>query len=342
MIGMRVTICRRGDVIPFVVGPAGGAQPDDLVEIVPPTHCPSCGDPVVVQGESAELYCVNLQCPAQGARRLVHWASRMAADIDAVGPVWIGRLYDAGVLRRPEDFYTLDEATLLRFDGMAATLARKMLASIEASKRLGLRRCLIGLGIRNAREGTAKRLCHAGYENLDAVAGATVAELQAVPDIGLVVATSLHETLRREDTVATIAALHVAGVNVAVLEEDRPVATAADAPLEGLTVVVSGAITDPATGGKVVRGDFERGVAGLGATIASSVSAKTRLLVCGENVGASKTAAAARHGVVVVDQADIWALLHGTPPSAGLADLLATATGAPPPAPIAGAPASLF
>ena len=171
MIGMRVTICRRGDVIPYVQGPAAGAQPDDLVEIVPPTHCPSCGDPVVVQGESAELYCVNLQCPAQGARRLVHWASRVAADIDAVGPVWIGRLYDAGVLRRPEDFYTLDEATLLRFDGMGVTLARKMLASIEASKRLGLRRCLIGLGIRNAREGTAKRLCHAGYEDLHAVAG---------------------------------------------------------------------------------------------------------------------------------------------------------------------------
>ena len=317
-IGMRVTICRRGDVIPCVEGPAPGPQPDGLVEIVAPTHCPSCGDAVVVQGESAEIYCVNLQCPAQGARRLVHWASRVAADIDAVGPVWITRLYDADVLRRPEDFYTLDETTLLRFDGMGVTLARKMLASIQASKRLGLRRCLIGLGIRNAREGTAKRLCHAGYEDLHAVAAATVAELQAVPDIGLVVATSLYETLRRSDTVATIAALHAAGVNVAVLDEDRPVATPADAPLNGIVVVVTGAITDPATGAKVVRGDFERGVAGLGATVASSVSAKTGLLICGANVGASKTAAAARHGVHVVDQADIWALLHGTDPSPAL------------------------
>ena len=108
---------------------------------------------------------------------------------------------------------------------------------------------------------------------------ATVEELQSVPDIGLVVATSLHETLRRADTAATIAALHAAGVNVAVLDEDRPVAAADGAPLDGVTVVVTGAITDPATGAKVVRGDFERGVAGLGATIASSVSAKTGLLM---------------------------------------------------------------
>ena len=342
MIGMRVTICRRGDVIPYVQGPAAGAQPDDLVEIVPPTHCPSCGDPVVVQGESAELYCVNLQCPAQGARRLVHWASRVAADIDAVGPVWIGRLYDAGVLRRPQDFYTLDEATLLAFDGMAVTLARKMLASIEASKRLGLRRCLIGLGIRNAREGTAKRLCHAGYVDLHAVAAATVDELQAVPDIGLVVATSIYETMRREDTAATIGALQAAGVNLAVLDEDRPVAAAGDAPLNGVVAVVTGAITDPATGAKVVRSDFERGVAGLGATIASSVSAKTGLLVCGANVGASKTAAAARHGVVVVDQADIWALLHGTDPSPALTQMLGVAGGAPPAASTGDSAPSLF
>ena len=342
MIGMRVTICRRGDVIPCVQRPAPGPQPEYLVAIVAPTHCPSCGEAVVVQGESAEIYCVNLQCPAQGARRLVHWASRVAADIDAVGPVWITRLYDAGVLRRPEDFYTLDEATLLRFDGMGVVSARRMLASIEASKRLGLRRCLIGLGIRNAREGTAKRLCHAGYEDLDAVAAATVEELQAVPDIGLVVATSLHETLRRADTAATIAALNAAGVNLAVLDEDRPVAAAVGAPLDGLTVVVTGAITDPATGAKVVRGDFERRVAGLGATIASSVSAKTGLLVCGANVGASKTAAASRHGVAVVDQADIWALLTGAPPSAALAALLAATAGPPAAGRPADAPPSLF
>ena len=194
------------------------------------------------------------------------------------------------MLRRPEDFYTLDEATLLRFDGMGVVSARRMLASIEASKRLGLRRCLIGLGIRNAREGTAKRLCHAGYVDLHAVAATTVDELQAVPDIGLVVATSIYETMRREDTAATIGALQAAGVNLAVLDEDRPVAAAGDAPLNGVVAVVTGAITDPATGAKVVRSDFERGVAGLGATIASSVSAKTGLLVCGANVGASKTA----------------------------------------------------
>ena len=172
-IGQRVLLRRAGDVIPFVVGPAPGPQPNDLQDIQAPRDCPSCGQPLTEQGNSRELYCTQVACPAQGARRLMHWASRPAADIDAVGPVWIQRLYDAHALQRPEDFYRLNEADLLAFRGMAETSAQRMLTSIDQSRQIGLRRALIGLGIRHAREGTAKRLCRAGYETIEQVAGAT-------------------------------------------------------------------------------------------------------------------------------------------------------------------------
>ena len=69
-------------------------------EIEPPPTCPSCAQPLTEQGNSRELYCTNVACPAQTVRRLIHWASRSAADIEAVGPVWIERLNEAGLLER--------------------------------------------------------------------------------------------------------------------------------------------------------------------------------------------------------------------------------------------------
>ena len=85
-------------------------------EIVPPSECPSCGKPLTEQGNSRELYCTNVTCPAQTVRRLIHWASRAAADMEAVGPVWIERLNEAGLLERVSDFYALTRETLLEFD----------------------------------------------------------------------------------------------------------------------------------------------------------------------------------------------------------------------------------
>ena len=92
-------------------------------------------------------------------------------------------------------------------------------------------------------------------------------------------------------------------------EEDLPPQVASDAPLAGKTVVITGAIADPRSGEKVTRPAFQRLCERAGATAASSVSAATDLLICGANVGASKTAKAEKLGVEVVDQNDVWRLL---------------------------------
>ncbi len=113
-IGDTVLVRRAGDVIPFVAGVLDASKrTGEEREIEPPSKCPSCGQPLTEQGNSRELYCTNLTCPAQTVRRLIHWASRAAADIDAIGPVWIERLNEAGLLDRPSDFYALDRDTLL-------------------------------------------------------------------------------------------------------------------------------------------------------------------------------------------------------------------------------------
>jgi DNA ligase (NAD+) len=309
-IGDTVLVRRAGDVIPFVAGVLDASKrTGEEREIEPPSSCPSCGQPLTEQGNSRELFCTNVACPAQTVRRLIHWASRAAADIDAIGPVWIERLNEAGLLERPSDFYALQRERLLEFDGIADVSADRMIESIDRGRRVGLRRALIGLAIPMASEGTAARLCRAGFRTLEEVADAGEENLQQVEDIGPKVAASLHSHLNRETTRAELTRLRELGVDLDVAEEDLPPAVAADAPLAGKTVVITGTIADPRSGEKVPRPAFQRLCERAGATTASSVSASTDMLICGDNVGASKTAKAEKLGVAVVDQADIWRLL---------------------------------
>ena len=200
-IGDTVLVRRAGDVIPFVAGVLDASKrTGEEREIVPPTTCPSCGEPLTEQGNSRELYCTNVNCPAQTVRRLIHWASRAAADIDAIGPVWIERLNEAGLLERVSDFYALERDTLLAFERIGEVSADRMLESIDRSRAVGLRRALIGLAIPMASEGTAARLCRAGFTSLEEIADAGEEALQQVEDIGPKVAASLHAHLNRETT----------------------------------------------------------------------------------------------------------------------------------------------
>ncbi|MEU4805465.1 NAD-dependent DNA ligase LigA [Actinosynnema sp. NPDC023587] len=308
MIGDTVLIRRAGDVIPFVAGvldPA--ARTGAEREIVPPVACPSCGQAVVEQGNSRELFCTNVACPAQTVRRLIHWASRAAADIEAVGPVWIERLAEAGVLDRPSDFYDLTKERLLEFDRVGEVSAARMIDSIATSRRVGLRRALIGLAIPMASEGTAARLCRAGFATLEEVADAGEERLVAVEDIGPKVAASLTEHLTRLRP--ELERLRERGVSLDVRDEDLPPVVASDAPLADKTVVITGAISDPRSGEKIPRPTFQRLCEKAGATTVTSVSASTDMLITGADVGASKIAKAEKLGVAVVDQGEIWALL---------------------------------
>ena len=311
-IGMRVLVRRAGDVIPFVSGPAPGPQPDGVRDAEVPTHCPSCTTELEERGNSRELLCGNLDCPAQTLRRLQWWAGRAAADMEAVGGTWIARLHEDGKLTSPADFYALTVEDLLAYDGMGAVSSRRFVESVERSKALGMRRALIGFGIRHAREGVAKRLALAGYARVEDVAAASAEELAAVKDIGAVVAASLVEYFSREDVRELLRLLRERGVVLDVRDEDRPVdvAEAGETPLKGATVVVSGAIVHPDTGEKVTRPAFVRLLELAGATAAGSVSAATSLLITGGDVGAGKTAKAEKLGVPVVDQAAAWSWLR--------------------------------
>ena len=193
---------------------------------------------------------------------------------------------------------------LLEFDRIGEVSADRMIESIDASRNVGLRRGLIGLAIPMASEGTAARLCRAGFGSLEEVADAGLEKLVAVDDIGPKVAESLTNHLERVR--GEIERLRELGVSLDVRDEDLPPEVVSGAPLDGKTVVITGSIADPRSGEKVPRPAFQRLCERAGATTASSVSASTDMLITGADVGASKIAKAEKLEVEVVDQSVIW------------------------------------
>jgi DNA ligase (NAD+) len=300
-VGDRVYILRRGDVIPFVSGVVNPADRNGTERVIePPATCPSCGGPLAIVGTSRVVICENTQgCPAQRLRRLIQWCSRAGADVEGLSEARLEQLIDAGLVSTPSDIYRLDYETLMpegraRFERWGERSVRNLLAAIDDSKSVGLRRALVGWSIPLTSDGTAKRICRGGYQSIEQLQAASVEALCEVEDIGPVVARALREFLDQPATRAEILALRDLGVSLDVRDEDRPVETSADSPFAGKTVVITGTLS-------VERKEFQALLEAAGAKASGSVSANTDYVIAGESAG-SKLARAESLGVAVLSE----------------------------------------
>jgi DNA ligase (NAD+) len=182
-IGDRVLIKRAGDVIPYVIGPVEAARIGAENPYAPPLTCPACDQPVEhLEGEVA-WYCVNAACPAQLIRNVEHFVSRGAMDIVGLGIKIVEQLVAEGLIEDVADLYTLTRESLLDLEGFAEKKADNLLDSIATSKNQPLNRLLTALGVRGVGGAIAADLARV-YPDLDALAGATVDDLQSIAGIG--------------------------------------------------------------------------------------------------------------------------------------------------------------
>jgi DNA ligase (NAD+) len=295
-VGDRVVIEKAGEIIPQVVGPIVAERTGDEVPIVPPIACPSCE--AVVEQEGPKLFCTNAECPAQFRERLKWFVGRDQMDIDGLGEKVIDQLVDAKLVRHFADLFALRESDLLPLERMGKESVANLLQALQASKKVGLARVLAGLGIRHVGASAAKTLSR-HFVTADALEGASIEEIEALPDFGEITATSLHEYLATENSRATFAALKEAGVALASIEApiDRT------SPVAGKTIVITGTLES--IGRKELAAELES----LGATVVGSISKKTDLLIAGAKAG-SKLAKAEALGIEVWDEATMAATLH--------------------------------
>lgn len=290
-IGDTVFVRRAGDVIPEVVKVVTSKRPKESQAFVMPSRCPVCHSELHKPEGEAVLRCLNgLGCDAQRKEAIKHFASRKAMDIEGLGDKLVEQLVDAGLINNPADLYILTEPQVAGLERMATKSAQNLLAGITQSQQTTLPRFLYALGIREVGEATALTLANE-LKTLDAIMQADLETLIALPDVGAVVADRIMAYFKQEENQAVIQALLEHGIQWPAIETKDE----SELSLAGQTVVLTGKLN------QLTRSEAKSALQALGAKVTGSVSAKTDLLVAGENAG-SKLSKAQDLGVPIVDE----------------------------------------
>ncbi|MEI8233535.1 MAG: NAD-dependent DNA ligase LigA [Verrucomicrobiota bacterium] len=299
-VGDLVVVEKAGEVIPAIVEVRKERRTGEERVFKMPEACPSCGGPVVRDAGQVALRCVNAACPAQCKRRLEHFASRGAMDIEGLGEAMVELLVDRELTRDFADIYRLDLFQLSALPRMGGKSIANLLAAIEASKKMPLWRLIFGLGILHVGATSARALA-AHFHRLDALMAATAEALQRIPDVGPVVGPAIAQYFDNPGNRAVIERLREAGLNFG--ERDEPAAPPAGGPFAGTTWVLTGALSEPREAvAEVIRAH--------GGKVTESVSKKTTCVLAGDEAG-SKLEKARKLGVRVLNEAEFRALLPG-------------------------------
>ncbi len=296
-IGDYVIVRRAGDVIPEVVRVVETRKSAHIKAIHLPSHCPVCHSKVEqIEGEAVARCSGGLFCPAQRKEAIKHFASRRAMDIEGLGDKIIDQLVDTELVHNVADLYSLKKDQLSSLERLAEKSAQNILDALQQSKDTTLGRFLFALGIREVGEATAKQLAN-HFGELPALFTATEESLQAIPDIGPVVAGHIVAFFSEKHNHKVIDQLISAGVRWPNIERKSQ-----DLPLTGQTFVLTGTLQ------KMTRSDAKEKLESLGAKVAGSVSAKTHYVVVGEDAG-SKLQKATELGVKIMNEEQFFQFL---------------------------------
>jgi DNA ligase (NAD+) len=291
-IGDWVEVIRAGEVIPQVVGPLPARRDGTERPFRMPAECPRCATPVLRDAEEAVRYCPNPACPGRVLEGIVHFASRDAMDIRGLGYERVRQLLDEGLIRDVADLYDLGTDQLVALDRFAEQSAGQLVAAIAASKTRPLALVLFGLGIRHVGKTVAQVLARR-FGTMEALARATLEEVEGVPGVGPTIAAAVVEFFAADDSRRLVARLAAAGL---ALTEPR--AVAAGGPLAGKAYVLTGTL--PTLSRQAATELIEQ----AGGRVTGSVSKKTDAVVAGDDAG-SKLEKARTLGIEIISEAEL-------------------------------------
>jgi len=298
LVGDWVKVERGGDVIPKVVEVFTDAEhPRGIVKFEFPTHCPECHSEVVRAEGEVDYRCVNADCPAKIRESLLHFGRRSVMNIEGLGDAVVQQLLDKGLVKSVADLYALTEEQLTALDRFAKKSARALLEEIQQSKKAGLARVLMGLGVRFVGERTAELLAEE-FGSIEALEAASQEELERVEEVGPRISQAILEFFRQPANLSLVASLRDAGVDMTAEKKQR------STQLVGLTFVLTGTLPT------LSREEAKRRIEDAGGKTAGSVSKKTSYVVAGEEAG-SKLDKALGLKVPLIDEAGLLKLLAG-------------------------------
>ncbi len=296
LIGDWVKVERGGDVIPKVVEVVHDQDhPRGTHKFEYPKTCPECGNTVVREQGEADWRCVNADCPAKLRESLLHFGSRGVMNIEGLGDAAVAQLLDRGLVKSVADLYALTKQQLIALERFADKSAQTLLDEIERSKKAGLARVLMGLGIRFVGERTAELLAQE-FGTIDAIMAASREELERVEEVGPRISEAISDFFARPANRTLIQALKDAGVDMTAERKQRTT------QLAGLTFVLTGTLPH------FTREEAKARIEAAGGKVSGSVSKKMSYLIAGEEAG-SKLDKAQALKIPILDEAGLMEML---------------------------------
>lgn len=287
-VGDRIVVRKAGDIIPEVVRSVSHREGSAPYHI--PNVCPICGAEALRDEDEAVIRCQNLDCPAQLARSVEHFASRGAMNIEGLGEAIVQQLLDNKFISNVGDLYTLDVQTVMQVTGGMKS-AENLIASIEKSKQSSLDRLVFALGIRGIGQKAAKLLCEK-FGSMDAIMQALPLELCAIDGFGEIMADSVYNAMQEPHRIKLIERLRSYGVNMTY--ESGKISD----DLAGKTFVLTGTLPT------LTRDQAKKLIEERGGKCSGSVSRKTTYVLAGEEAG-SKLTKAQELGITVISEAEL-------------------------------------
>lgn len=289
-IGDMVVVKKAGEIIPKVVRVVRELRTEGSTKYTMPNTCPSCGQQTYIKENDPFTRCKNPDCPDQNIRRIIHFASRDALNIEGLGDKVVATLYEKGIIAHTIDLFSLEREELISLDRMGEKSVDNLLNAIENSKKSSLDKVIFALGILNVGKKAGKILAEK-YLNLSNLMNATLDELVNLDDVGQITAESILDYLSDENNIKFINDLINVGMNPQY--EVQEVNT--DNIFAGKTVVLTGKLVE------LTRNEAKDYLEKYGAKVTGSVTSKTDLVIAGEKAG-SKLAKAEQLGIKVINE----------------------------------------
>ena len=289
-IGDMVVVKKAGEIIPKVVRVIRELRTEGSTKYTMPNTCPSCGQQTYIKENDPFTRCKNPDCPDQNIRRIIHFASRDALNIEGLGDKVVTTLYEKGIIAHTIDLFSLEREKLISLDRMGEKSVDNLLNAIENSKQNSLDKVIFALGILNVGKKAGKILAEK-YLNLTNLMNATLDELVNLDDVGQITAESILDYLSDENNIKFINDLIKVGMNPQY--EVQEVNT--DNVFAGKTVVLTGKLVE------LTRNEAKEYLEKYGAKVTGSVTSKTDLVIAGEKAG-SKLAKAEQLGIRVINE----------------------------------------
>ena len=289
-IGDMVVVKKAGEIIPKVVRVVRELRTEGSTKYTMPNTCPSCGQQTYTKENDPFTRCKNPDCPDQNIRRIIHFASRDALNIEGLGDKVVTTLYEKGIIAHTIDLFSLEREKLISLDRMGEKSVDNLLNAIENSKQNSLDKVIFALGILNVGKKAGKILAEK-YLNLTNLMNATLDELVNLDDVGQITAESILDYLSDENNIKFINDLIKVGMNPQY--EVQEVNT--DNVFAGKTVVLTGKLVE------LTRNEAKEYLEKYGAKVTGSVTSKTDLVIAGEKAG-SKLAKAEQLGIRVINE----------------------------------------